>query len=963
MQIKRLLFTTICLLLNFQGNAQADSIILAQSRSRAYTLDSIIRANPAKQTDNFSPTDHASLPIGICKKIGEIIYVICIDSARFTPQGATFDVYMALDFPGAYGKLAFSAKGVSFNPKGVMPGSDGNPITLKLLGDQRLNLGPKNSILFKGDGSNYIQWGCNGYERVNINADILFSQQLIHKPNGGQVKANIQVNVSDLSKIMLQTTMDPFVIKGLDDYEFRVSQLVVDRNDSINPTGVHLPIATTNLYPNIGNWTGFYASNLTVKLPEKLSRQSGGETTIGVNDLVIDDNGVSGDFFATGIFGVGEGDMDSWGFSLDSLVLGIEYNHLVDGRLAGKVRVEPLNNAELAYSAGFYKQGENTPIVYDFTARTLSNYTYQLPMFSSTLRLAPNCMVHVQVVSGKFTPDITLNGSLTYNGAKARLNKLTFQSLNIGTKAPYIYGGIFALTSDSVGDDGEPNKVARLPISLNYLELGLTQSNVILKVDLSLKLGGEENSNSFGASTFVGVITKRVTGADGRQRLAFDKFKIYDISLSVNTSVFALNGLLSIRDDDPVYGDMFFGSLAFKVNAIMNDFAGASVGFGKLNNKRYWYIDASVPLTIPIGQFALITNLFGGVQYGVRSVLTPAQKLDRAFNGAMNPTQGAPTSSAIPFVPDQSLGLGFSAGVALVAIPGESVLNGEAIFSIQFNANGGLANLNFFGRATMLVTRSERSSSNATKVEGAVSVNYDNVNKVFDAQVDALAIVPGILQGNCNLKIHIDKHDWYFWLNRPSNRATIEVLNLFTANTYFMVGTQIDAMPPPPSYVTNLVSSSPIISTDMSAVSTGNGFATGMMIAANFGGEFPKNTNWRGYAYASVGAGFDITMFKLSPTAHCSGSTGKVGFNNWYLMGQVYAWLSGGMGVRHYKENGELKKEYSVASIDAAALLQGRLPKPTFVYGAVGFSVRLLGIINLDFQADIEIGNDCQIIN
>lgn len=962
MQTKRLLFIVFYLLFDFTGNSQIDSVSLAQTRSRAYTLDSIIRANPDKQTDNFSPTDHASLPIGICKKIGDIIYVICIDSARFTSQGATFDVYMAIDWPGAYGKLAFAAKGVSFNPKGVMPGSDGNPITLKLLGNQRLNLGPKNSIVFKGDGSNYIQWGCNGYERANINADILFSQELIHKPNGGQVKANIQVNVADLSKIMLQTTMDPFVVKGLDDFEFRVNQLVVDRNDSINPTGIHLPSATSNLYPNIGNWTGFYASNLTVKLPEKLSRRSGGETTVGVNDLVIDDNGVSGDFFATGIFGVGEGDMDSWGFSIDSLVLGIEYNHLVDGRLSGKVRVEPLNNAEFAYRAGVYKQNDNSPIIYDFTARTVNNYTYQLPMFSSTLRLAPNCQIHVQVVAGKFTPDITLNGSLTYNGAKARLNKLTFQSLNIGTKAPYIYGGVFALTSDSVGEDGEPNKVARLPISLNYLELGITQSQVILKVDLSLKLGGDENSNSFGASTFVGVITKRVTDSDGRQRLAFDKFKIYDIALSVNTNVFVLNGLLSIRDDDPVYGDMFFGSLSFKVNAIMNDFAGASVGFGKLNGKRYWYIDASVPLTIPIGQFALITNLFGGVQYGVRSTLTPAQKLDRAFSGAMNPSQGAPTSSAIPFVPDATMGLGFNAGVALVAIPGESVLNGEAIFSIQFNANGGLANLNFFGRATMLVTRSERSSSNATKVEGSISVNYDNVNKVFDAQVDALVVVPGILQGNCNLKIHIDKHDWYFWLNRPSNRATIEVLNLFTANTYFMVGTQIDPMPPPPSYVTNLISASPIISTDMSSVSTGNGFATGMMISANFGGEFPKETNWRGYAYASVGAGFDITMFKLSPTAHCSGSTGKVGFNNWYLMGQVYAWLSGGMGVRHYKD-GELKKEYSVASIDAAALLQGRLPKPTFVYGAVGFSVKLLGIINLDFQADIEIGNDCQIIN
>lgn len=959
MQTRHLILFLFAFLLSIKGNTQVDSI----ARNRALLLDSIIRSNPEKQTNEFSPTNHAQLPIGICKKIGDIIYVICIDSARFTPQGASFDVYMALDWPGAYGKLAFAAKNVSFNPKGVMPGADGNPITLKLVGDQKLRLGPKNSIVFKGDGTNYIQWGCNGYERANINADILFSEELIHKPGGGQVKANIEVNVADMSKIMFQTSIDPFVVKGLDDFEFRISQLVIDRNDSINPSGINLPQATENLYPEIGNWTGFYAHNVTVKLPEKLSRNGSGETTIGVNDLVIDDNGVSGDFFASGIFAVSEGDMDSWGFSLDSLVIGIEYNQLVEGRLAGKIRVEPLNNSEFAYSAGFHKSSTSSNLIYDFTAKTVNNYTYQLPMFSSTLKLAPNCMIQVQLENGKFTPLITLNGNLTYNGAKARLNKLTFQSLKLGTKAPFIYSGTFALTSDSVGDDGTPNKVARLPVSLNYIEVGITQSQVILKVDISLKLGGEENSNAFGVSTFVGVITKRVTGNDGRQRLAFDKFQIYDIAISVNTSVFALNGMISIRDDDPVYGDMFFGSIYFKVNTIMSDFAGASVGFGKLNSKRYWYLDASIPLTIPIGGFALITNLFGGVQYGVETTLTPEQKLDRAFSGAMNPQQGQPTSSAIPFVPNPNMGLGFSAGVALVAIPGESVLNGEAIFSIQFNANGGLSNINFFGRATMLVLRSERSSANATKVQGSVMVNYDNVNKVFDAEIDALAVIPSVLQGNCNLKIHIDQNDWYFWLNRPSNRASISVLNLFTANTYFMIGTQIDPMPAPPSYVTNLVSASPIISTDMSSVNTGNGFATGMLIAANFGGEFPKTTNWRGYAYASVGAGFDITMFKLSPTAHCEGSTSKVGFNNWYLMGQVYSWLSGGMGVRNYKDNGELKREYSVASINAAALLQGRLPKPTFIYGAIGFSVQLLGIINLDFQADIELGNDCQIIN
>ena len=242
-------------------------------------------------------------------------------------------------------------------------------------------------------------------------------------------------------------------------------------------------------------------------------------------------------------------------------------------------------------------------------------------------------------------------------------------------------------------------------------------------------------------------------------------------------------------------------------------------------------------------------------------------------------------------------------------------------------------------------------------------MNYDNLNKIFDADVSATIVVQGLLNGNCNLKIHVDPNDWYFWVNRPANRATVNLLGLFNANAYFMIGTQIDPIPAPPSYVTDLVSSSPIISTDMSSVSTGQGFATGMMISAGFNGEFPKSTDWRGYIGINLGAGFDITMYKLGPNVQCSGVNGKPGINSWYCQGQVYAWMSGGLGARKYRDNGELKNEYSVATISAAALLQGKLPKPTYVYGAVGFEVRLLGIVSFDFTADIELGNNCTFTN
>ena len=87
-----------------------------------------------------------------------------------------------------------------------------------------------------------------------------------------------------------------------------------------------------------------------------------------------------------------------------------------------------------------------------------------------------------------------------------------------------------------------------------------------------------------------------------------------------------------------------------------------------LNGNKYWYADAAVPVNIPIGA-VLITNLFGGASYGVKSNLTPVQKMDRAFNGAVSNSNGGVTPNMnIPFIPDTTLGLGFNAGVAMVSI-------------------------------------------------------------------------------------------------------------------------------------------------------------------------------------------------------------------------------------------------------------------------------------------------------
>jgi hypothetical protein len=220
--------------------------------------------------------------------------------------------------------------------------------------------------------------------------------------------------------------------------------------------------------------------------------------------------------------------------------------------------------------------------------------------------------------------------------------------------------------------------------------------------------------------------------------------------------------------------------------------------------------------------------------------------------------------------------------------------------------------------------------------------------------------VPQLIQGSVNVTLHADTTDWYFWINRPSNRAYLTFVNLFNVNAYFMVGTQIDPIPAPPSAVTQLLGSGSFAAIDVNALSSGNGFATGMQFTSGFDKSISLVGNWYGYVNASVGAGFDLTLFKVNETAHCSGSSEPIGINSWYCMGQVYGYINAGLGVRRIVDN-EIKQTINLIGINSAFLLQGRLPKPTFVSGALAVRFEFL-TFDFGVTAQVEFGNDCPIV-
>ena len=964
--LNKSLILFLCVLYSFSGYSQEDSTANQNLYNRILSLDEEVRNNPGQQVNNFNPNDSASLPIGIVKEIGNTIYIICIDSARFTPQGAFFSVYMALDFPESDKKIAFAAKNVQFNPQGVIVS---NGARLQLVSKQVVNLGPKMQMVFKDDGYNFIEWDCNGYKQAGLSLDFVFDQGFFENANNPSqpVTAAMQMVVADLNNISFQLNeITPFKVKGAKDFIFHLQNVVIDRSELSTPSGVNLTPQTLATYDgNPEAWKGFYAQNAIVTLPEKLSAHNQA-TQVYAQNIIIDDSGLTGAFGANNLFSTSDGSMnDKWAFSLDNIQVNLANNHVTGGSLAGKIEVPPLDKTQFAYTASVTENVETKKLDYAFSISPGNEIS--MNAFKSRLTLAPSSKLMVHSVGDKFIPSALFNGDWTVDFEKAKVNGIAFQNLSVTTDAPYINSGTFSL----VGDAGK--NLIGLPISINSIGMNLTSQNQLsFAVGVGMALGGESNDTtatnsgtpstgtdeaptSFSVNTTFRLNTIRGNNFQGEEEIQFNSFSVDDIAVELHTTPFDMSGVISLRNDDPTFGDLFYGSLSLEIKDVLNGPIMVSAGFGKIDGYKYWFTDASLPVNIPVITGSLnITSLYGGVQNRVASTQSTSQMLNRVA-GQINTT----SSNAIPFTPDQNQGLLFRAGVGM-ANPKEEVFNAEALLTVAFNPSGGFQHIDFVGQAYMMVTREDRNKPNVKKVWGNIAVNYDHSQKVFDAGLDAAILVPQKLTGAIDVSLHIDENDWYFWLNRPSNRAYLNLVDVFNVNTYFMIGTIIDPIPPPPSYVTSIVGGGSISNINLTEVGNGNGFATGLEFGINFGGEFPKTSKWRGFVNLNVGGGFDLMMFNTQ-NATCSGSTEEVGVNGYYCMGQVYAYLNGSLGARKYKD-GELKSEYTLGSLEVAALLQGKLPKPTFVYGAVGIRANVLGVIDFTFSADVEFGTDCQLI-
>ena len=233
-------------------------------------------------------------------------------------------------------------------------------------------------------------------------------------------------------------------------------------------------------------------------------------------------------------------------------------------------------------------------------------------------------------------------------------------------------------------------------------------------------------SSDIGGRTSLGLLASiEDQSSNGGDKFSpkFNGAVIDSIDIQANMAAVSINGTIGFRNNDPVFGNGFVGTLsaAFKAGVTAN----ALAEFGNTNYLysslyRYWRVQAEA--TFPAPGIAFLPGMafrgFGGGAYN---------NMDASLNSS---------GTSYDFTPYKS-NFGFVAQTVLATTPKEESFNADCGLLAQFSSSNGITNIGFLG--DFYIGASLMPSSRAkAKIIGNVGVTYDFPLKHFNlsANVD-----------------------------------------------------------------------------------------------------------------------------------------------------------------------------------------------------------------------------------
>ncbi|MGG8495160.1 hypothetical protein ACQY1Q_01980 [Tenacibaculum sp. TC6] len=1025
---------------NYEQNPKVDSLI-AKASAIFEKLE-----EKGSYVDVLGADDMISLPIGVKKKVGGLTTVLGVSKAKFYPNYTEVTAFIKLILPqsrsdGSQIVLFFGADNLKISHKGGVVGDT----NISLLGDIPIPINGNKALLeLKGgfdmktgavDHKTYVTIDCSGIKEIGIAANVLFSRDLLEPVDANlkkiedpkaRVQGSFQVVVSDWNDIIAEVSLTPFQItdkkktngRGKAGLIFEVSKAVFDFSDIRNSQDVKFSNSYRSKYLIEGNeelWRGVFIQSLKVSLPKEFKEnKSDKRITLNAVNLLLDNEGITGDFSAENVLSIDKGSASGWQFSVQNLYANLEANKLtgagfggsivlpiskkLNGEEAAKLTEEELAKKAIKYEAIIDVEKDE----YNLSLAPLKKLEFNV--FKAKAELLENSKIELKIAEGSFRPKAILHGSLNINASKAELKNgekgvvdfkgVTFEKLQLQTESPYF-------KVDYMGYKGEV-KFAKFPVTIS--EIGVTANDQ--KASLTFALDVNLMGKGFSGGTKLEIVGK-FSEEENMHRWKFDKINIGRIQVAADLGKVKFKGLVDIKDNDPVYGNGFYGELEADFNKIN---VKATAWFGK-TEVRYWYVDAYADLsgltTKPKIGPVEINGFGGGAYYHMTKKTNPPQLV---YEGTPVKTPGPP--SGMDYAPDKNSGLGFRAMLGF-ALGNEKAFNGKVGFEMAFNTHGGLNRILFFGEAhimktidfkfgdkfkqkltamqekingfgennTVIQKLKETKLTEYSKVafpqdgltfdagiDAHFSMEMDFKNNSFHSEMEVYVNTPGNFfsgvgpRGRAGWAVfHTGPDGWYIHMGTPKDRIGLRVgIGSFSikATTYLMIGDKIPGSPPPPQAVADILGvdlGKLDYMRDLNALGDGRGFAIGMDLSVDTG----DMTFLIFYARFRAGLGFDIMIKDYGETA-CKGS-GQIGVDGWYANGQAYAYLEGELGIKI--KLWFIKKKIPIIKAGAAVLLQAKLPNPSWFRGYVGGHYSLLGgLVSGRFRFKIELGDECEII-
>jgi hypothetical protein len=960
----------------YELNAQFEQgFQVIQGVHRAHFLAKMVELREEDEDDD----SNGLLPLTVTNYIGGIKYSIILDQMSFNPlAGATLSAYLIIEDPDSGQKLVFQATNVSFGVGGVQETS------LELASTVAIRISNAAKLILEANRT-FAEWDCQGFVGAQIGGKVEMCREFITPlneetleplPDTVRFALNFETYVTEWLDAVVTAHAGPFAITKNENISWQLDNAIIDLSDHHTPVFVPTEGYASQHYSVSEGfsplWRGFYMENLSANLPGGFSG-SGNPLNIGVQDVLIDGSGFTGEAYVEGvdILGMDDGNAGGWPFSINRFNLKVLHNSFAGAGFGGNVIV-PVFKEEMRYDAKIYSENR-----YKFSIQPDTLLTMDLLLAKATLH--PASKIEIGYDYDGFLAVADLTGDIKFEipdsaSVDMKLPELYFKGFRVSNRDPYFDSGMWEIRNLGLSMDFGG---FGMDISKINPYRGETSREMGLGFDMAISLGGDDLDLTAGGS--FGILGE-LEEINDRQKWKFKRIDLNGlfIDADIKDVVHVKGGLLWYKNHD-VYGKGFQGLLAAEFKKEPLDFtATVSAQFGKAEGTKYFFVDAMVGLGsgVPIGPLN-INGFGGGLSYHMNSVMEVAEMdFENAEASNLIPEIGK-SFSGTKYNVDPAIGISLKASV-MVATQNEKLFNGWAGLEFVFNDpdhGGGLSRVSFKGQGQfmrdVLTVPPEFLDRLSASLEEALPINeipdfelevgipvplsawidltYNFNDNVFDGKLEAYlnaGIITGAGDNNALVQaaMHIDSEKWYFNIGTPTSPAGILLdLPIFKAGAtaYFNMGNDIPDFPGLPS---NVAAMAGLYNNNEGLRKSGGGVMFGARIYSDI------NLNLgpvRGFLHADLG--FDL-MLRDYGNAICRASEQRIGLNGWYASGQAWIYLNGGIDILGVP----------VAEFGLAGVLQARLPNPLWAKATLAAEVKLL-FIKKRVNFNIEIGERCEL--